>query len=110
MVSSQLRDEVADIVESAADLLERAGWIQDEDHIQGMGYCMVGALRQCLTEHYTRCEDQYPAPIWENVIGEVRAHMGTGTPAQIAAWNDEYGRTKQEVLDKLRSIAKEIRG
>lgn len=85
------------IVDKAADLIEK-GWCQHALHESkrtffGLGpekhsYCIVGALQE-VTEDYHE-----PLRQIERVIGFA------------AVWNDQKGRTQQEVVDVLRSIAK----
>ena len=91
------REEVADHIEAAADLIEREGWCQGALTSPEGGYCVEGALMQ--------------APLWyASVTYEAAQRDLTLTLGQlIPRWNDTPGRTKQKVLEMLRLEAERVR-
>lgn len=75
----------------AADLIDENGWIQHKKRTKN-GYCIIGAIcevdasdNSCLLAEAKFCD----------VVGVLYAEV----------WNDKRGRTKEEVVAKLREIA-----
>jgi hypothetical protein len=98
-----MSDQVADVLDDAADLLERDGWIQGHETGPG-GVCAMTAIAAASVDHImvgrsiaAATEDALmgAVPGWEN--------------ASVPAWNDDPGRTKQQVLDAFRAAAKQER-
>jgi hypothetical protein len=87
----------ADVLDDAADLLERQGWCQVYMEDSDGRHCVVGALSAAAAVAHSRVAHAGA----ENAIW---ARVGMPT-----AWNDAPERTEQEVLDLLRSVAKDQR-
>lgn len=111
-----MSERLADILDDAADLLERKGWIQGR-YSNENGHCAVGAItRVCglydavsltvpdMVEVRSQIEAAYQV---ERVLRNILAERGG--PLHVQTWNDKKGRTKQEVLDLLREGAKRER-
>ena len=94
-------EQLADLVDDAADLIETDGWIQDAEHTD-LGYCMIGALRRASGFHIHMDGFSHFSSACEAIMNRMRIN-------DIATWNDHDGRTKQEVLDNMRLVAKELR-
>jgi hypothetical protein len=113
---------VADTLEHAADLLETVGWVQGasvaygEYDIDGrpsqiVGYCASGALHRASGLEYESAMSAMACEI-VGCNGDHSGHllwpMGLRS-ATVVGWNDEPGRTKYEVIDKMRRAAKNLR-
>lgn len=86
----------AEILEGAADLIERDGWCQ--------GHAMNDAGEMCLMQALVftasgMCE-----------FHKLRRILGHAIDEPIVEWNDRPGRTKEEVITALREAAKMARG
>lgn len=93
-------EEWRTIIDKAADLIEK-GWVQRAYHIKetkwfGLrekhSYCIVGALRATNAGEYLR----------DKAYTKIREHLGK----QPEHWNDARGRTKDEVVGMLRTVAR----
>ena len=77
----------------AADLIEKKGWIQGANWRPGRGFCVFGAIDRVAKND---------GPAFNDAVKRVYSLIeGHG----IAKWNDEPGRTKEEVLAMLRRAA-----
>jgi hypothetical protein len=77
-------------LERAAQLIERDGWCQGRMHALSGERCLFKAILDAEP-----CDSRV-------VIGEVRSRLGTNSIVSLWNWNDEHGRTKDEVLALLR--------
>lgn len=96
-----------DVLELAASILEREGWIQGYAHRDGR-YCAWGAITVAAGGRYDSVDDfrLLEAPS-EGLVQHAAILLETYlNDREIATWNDESGRTKQEVVDALRLAAK----
>jgi hypothetical protein len=93
--------EVADLLDRAADLLEAEGWIQGSFHVEGVGRCAVGAIRDVAMNEYR----WYQAT---NLL-DLRVKEKFNHPCGLMNWNDEAARSAFEVIDLLRATAKDLR-
>lgn len=84
---------VQDVLERAAQILERDGWDPRTPGARGARGCMVGAIASAMDEV---CG--LDGPIRE-VLAEVRARAGV---TNLTGWGLEPGRTLSEVLALLR--------
>lgn len=105
--------EVADVIDGAADVLDRHGWIQGALATPD-GVCAIGALRVALRLSVTRVgtEPPSPTPVWLFKVIEDEIFVHRNVPrmfAGIADWNDAPGRTADEVKDVFRAAAKRQR-
>lgn len=84
-----------DVLLRAAEILERDGWCQGKVY-DGDACCMVGAFM--LARIHSPVEG-HPFPAWPlpDIDGMV--------PGK---WNDAPGRTKEEVVAKLRELAEGV--
>jgi hypothetical protein len=95
-----MSDATADVLDDAADLLEREGWIQRDDKTEH-GRCAVGALIETESEHRWAARDR--------LLLEIGRSCRTNPTRRLMIWNDAPGRTKQQVLDAFRAAAKQER-
>ena len=82
-------DEASKLLLRAADYVEQYGWHQGDSGSTSQGICVVHAMVMA-----GGCMD-HP--------GYRRLYQHIGKAPSI--WNDEPGRTKEEVIAKLRSVA-----
>lgn len=102
------------ILDRSRELLKKFGWIQGR-FISDEGFCLAGALNhatyQISNEFRAHHDDQNPpTKIWRNrdtvetlIFQEIR--KGNWQDGSLTVWNDQPGRTKEEVisvLDKVR--------
>lgn len=94
-------DDASKVLLKAADMIERNGWCQGAaylDFVKGSKgpMCMYGAI--------WAANDDDPTGKFEALkAAEGRVNEACGT--FMAKWNDKSGRTKDEVLAKLRAVA-----
>ena len=81
----------------AADLLERDGWCQHRTRDDCGRYCALGAVQ--LVGHYS--------PFFKLVFDDFRIaeRVLYSVVGPIPAWNDQPGRTREEVCAALRQAA-----
>lgn len=100
--------ELADVYEEAAEAIERDGWTQGElvDH-KGRR-CFIGGLVAATNNQYNRT---YAAGVYAEQVLELppRDSRCEGIVFPIAEWNDEKGRTKDEVINLLHGLANKLR-
>jgi hypothetical protein len=89
------RRRVADKLRAAADLLAADGWIQGKLEDDQGRHCMTGALNAVTGDD----QDVYFA-----VFRVVRDYLGG---LRLTWWNDEAGRTAEQVVAVLRETAAE---
>lgn len=77
----------------AAEILEEYGWIQGCLGSREEGFCMLGAIKEADTQLVSA------NPLWSRALRDV------GVPCEAGKWNDEDGRTKEEVVGRLRLAA-----
>jgi hypothetical protein len=82
-------NEVADVLDGAADIIERDGWCQGALERDG-AVCAIGALTMAMRPTVAR--DRAFAALARRLGGD-----------SVARWNDAPERTKQEVLDLFRT-------
>ena len=88
---------VAGVLNGAADLIERDGWIQGEPRGADGRLCMVRALGDVIGGATPWRSDLYDAA--------TAALQETTGVFLVSAWNDQSGRTKAEVVAALRAAA-----
>jgi hypothetical protein len=104
---------MAAMLDTAADILERDGWVQGDYH-RFEGHCAMGALfRAELTQEVSAAAAAaYLANRLKKKGQGIDCPCGAHDSDDIVInWNDLPGRTRQQVLDFLRESAKEaLRG
>lgn len=100
-------DKLSTILNDAADLLEREGWIQGALESRE-GRCAVGAIRAACGIDNNRDFDKQERKL---IALSRRAIWAArrGLPfATITAWNDHPARTREEVITALRKAARDV--
>jgi hypothetical protein len=98
----QTLDYAGQLLLDAADILRRNGWVQKTLGNRRTGYCLIGALRvaQCGTVFVPK------GAAAEAGLGAALSRLHTATKCyDAAAWNDEKGRTKDQVIAALEYAA-----
>jgi hypothetical protein len=94
-----MSDQIADVLDDAADYLEPRRWGQAPPgkHTPDSGYCALGVLGVVgRGRHLPKAA----------AIGALVRMLGLDEGWDLALWNDAPGRTKQQVLDAFRGAAK----
>ena len=105
-----------EVFAAAADLLGREGWGQGSYKKEDGTRCMLGAcMAVTVGDRFENAHDAnwQPKSVCEDYSVAVQAledhfyALGktTGKRASAAEWNDAPGRTKDEVIAKLRELA-----
>lgn len=120
-------EQMADLIEEWADWQEAHPWIQSKLYLYEVGAegidppiggCLIGGLEQMRVMHpelarpARTLREVMMAPhgdIFHQAREAVADYLGFDNTEQLPVWNDEDGRTKQEVLDALRGTAKKVR-
>lgn len=84
----------ADVLNAAADLIEENGWCQGWSEDSLGRHCTLGAVAAVGKPE--------PAEVITNAVEHLRRATGV---VGVASWNDEDGRTKEEVVETLRKAA-----
>jgi hypothetical protein len=104
-----MSQEVADVLDAAADLIENVGHCKGVASIyDGNGttaYCALGAISKAAMSAnfgslYAAATNALKVEIWGNPLRP---------PNDISAWNDKSERTAAEVIDTFRRAAKDLR-
>lgn len=91
-------DQAGKVLLSAIDILNNRGWCQGGSGRRVDGsVCIAWAIQLAITEN--PCLNAEEVALYNNV----RAKLDIG--ANIAIWNDFEGRTKEQVIEKLREAA-----
>ena len=85
-------DEASKVLLRAADLIEDRGWCQRALEDDMGRYCAIGAILQV------------PGTTDERSVAATRL-MKSICERDVAVWNNAPGRTKEEVVAKLRAVA-----
>lgn len=96
-VETKIVDADGEVLRRAADIIERRGWCQN-DYQDGAAVCILGALRLAITGNTDNHSDRVHNPA-------ERLAKNLGQAPWV--WNDEPGRTKEEVIAALRSAAEQ---
>ena len=83
---------VADVLNGAADLIERDGWTRLVEVNSDGAHCTYGAMK-------AQPGFDMSAVVW------LQNFLSSHGPSSIVGWNDHPGRTKAEVVAALRAAA-----
>jgi hypothetical protein len=100
-----LNDDVADFLDRAAEVIEAEGWwgheiLTHRPNAAMSGHCALTALATPLCEAGRNGRETYI---------KARRLLARECGGSVITWNDTPGRTAEEVIDKLRTVAKEVR-
>ncbi len=96
------KTEINKTLGKAAKLIEEHGWCQHTNQNNWGEYCLIGA---CLSTK-KEWEDFLNPP--NEIMEELRQRIkksNIGIDTNPIAWNDEEGRTEEEVINLLRRAA-----
>ena len=95
---------VADVLNGAADLLEREGWCQGQYRNVDGRRCLARALADALDLPLNGPANWHHNPLYDAAALALKQVTGRHF---IAMWNDEPGRTQAEVVAALRAAAEQ---
>ena len=92
--------EVGEVLRKAADYIDEHGWAQGHWDCETGCVCADGAIIQVAGEEHSS-----QATTAFDVASDVAKMRSSGTCYSIISWNDQPGRTKEEVTRLLRDAA-----
>lgn len=110
--------KTSDILAHAADILDRQGWTQDQtwEYVKGLApkdrpLDVAGAINVAAGAHPAEQDHEHACDAAEFFARHVGLTFGAVISAYdvLADWNDQAGRTKDEVVAKLRAASREAR-
>lgn len=96
-------NHILDILSDARRIIDTRGWIQHQSATAD-GYCASGAIEESLVYYRKRAGGLWRAEVIPMYLTRAIAYLNrdfwnrNGHWAQVINWNDERGRTKDEVL------------
>lgn len=111
---------IADVLEEAARIVEDVGWVQrsiirrDCDTQEIVGVCMIGGVLTAankLIDGYSGMKSTLSgsSPEVRQTYQAAWDLLGEAVDRAPNHWNDVESRTRYEVIDKLREVAKDLR-
>lgn len=85
-------EDVKDLAHATADILDRDGWCQFTFHSTDGQHCLSGALYWAVEQGFSSEES-----------AKLRSFITTELDGPMTDWNDQPGRTKEEVTGFLRT-------
>lgn len=90
------------VLREAADLIETEGWITGNYHLEGSGYCAVGAI--------SAAADSYDGPLQREAYEHLRDEINrwkwlSSKTSSIVRWNDFHAKNATHVIKKMRLAA-----
>lgn len=111
-----MSDELADIIDAAADHIERNGWRRHSMYGDDGTVCALGGFQAAFRIGYQTPWYRWPEKV-KQAVKILSDHLPS--PADysrrvqyariVTRWNDQQAKNKQEVLDKMREVSKELR-
>jgi len=93
------------VLRKAADLIETHGWIQYALGSPVQGFCAMGAIRHVLKPNFSFRFSPFRLPEQtREVVTYVEDHDVDLEPRGLTFWNDQDGRTSDEVVALLRRV------
>jgi hypothetical protein len=98
-------DDAAKLLLKAAAIMEERGLAQGEYVLGNGAVCIYGALY--TAQDAVKCmRDADDHPVFREAKGRLSDNLMNGPGGMgIINWNDKLGRTKDEVVAKLRAVA-----
>jgi hypothetical protein len=103
-------EEVATVLEDAADYIDVHGWCQRRAVDVSGRVCLVGAITRAAIAGQGQRSFGVSGPAMGAVAAYLALHRDFWRGVEwLPPWNDTRGRTQDEVTDTLRRAAKEVR-
>lgn len=99
----------AELIDRAADRIERDGWAQDPGRDGDSCCAFLAIVDECDDRHLGSGETEGVVAFLRQEIKEELGFFSTAY-VSVVGWNDEPGRTKEEVLAAMRKAAGRARG
>lgn len=112
-------EEIAGALDGAVDVLRFEGWVQGAfrapvslENEQILGYCALGALAKAVGG-----QELLDKIISGDLADDLRVYRDTVSILGLAVencstvdqWNDAPGRTKEEVIETMEKLSKDLR-
>lgn len=103
-----LAKAVADVLDESAKRIDRDGFTQNEFWNARTGkYCTRGTITQVVFDRYLGLKgNQF---VWGPVIEACDLVLALRLGRSVSRWNDEPGRTKDEIVTELTTAAAQVR-
>ena len=106
--------EAWEVLERAADKIERDGWAQgDKDGViprESVGHCASTAITEtCYGKDDTWLVEASMFGVMTEAESALEVAIGGNDISSIFEWNDEPGRTAEEVIAMLRACAASLK-
>lgn len=100
-------DNPNDILCRAGEIIEEYGWTQRTYHRAGGEVCLVGAIEAALTGtpipvDISREKSRLRSRVYDLVVHRIRNRNQFESMGSISLWNDNWDRTKEEVVSLLK--------
>lgn len=95
-------DEASKVLLRAADYIEEHGWCQNEMHTLDGSACLEGAIQYAISGRLMRFDEGLESA---NLFCDALTRIDLAVDRPAFKWNDAPGRTKEEVVAKLREVA-----
>lgn len=99
----ELTLQMATVLEDAAKLLRKKGWVQGDSN--GKGFDIIGALNQVDPN----TQPVFRAMVLDSIKDRLRSQFGVPVAMSLSDWNDEPGRTATQVITLLEDCASAAR-
>lgn len=91
-----------EMLNKAADYLETHEWLQHKMWDDKGGACLLGAMETIYSDYGV---SSYTDPAWDEFkLAYRQLYQVIGTD-MVACWNDQPGRTKEQVVKALREAS-----
>lgn len=100
----ETRKEWRIILNRAADIIDQHGLAKGTQRDSEGRFCIHGALNVALGRELNSYHGDFPGV--EAIYRYLQSQGYTGCPTGFAYWNNEPGRTKEEVVHVLREASK----
>lgn len=90
-----------EVLVKARNLIDRQGWCKQMGRTPGGQHCLAGALTAVLEARWLFGEIPDYHKVGEHPAGRRLADLFGVEPHRLWAWNDERGRTQDQVLAAL---------
>ena len=110
-------EEIAGALDGAVDILRFEGWVQGAfrapvslENEQILGYCALGALAKVVGG-----QELLDKIISGDLANDLRVYrdtvsiLGLAVDSAVDQWNDAPGRTKEEVIETMEKLSKDLR-
>lgn len=103
--------EIAELLENAADVIDTYGWLQGRSGNTNVGFCASGAMCQASVGFHPELVEKAWRVLNVAATKDLRSHdvHATGLHPAAVLLNDHPSTTQGDVTDLMRGVAKDLR-